>query len=118
MQDEPEELSWMVLPDRHPVLASNGAVGGYSAAVLGDQSNGRFDGIVVGIDRANARDPRLMLEVDLIARLDTLGIHTTLSSEEIAALPDYKKDEVWVASRKGRLDKMFESDGSSDWDKK
>ena len=116
--DEPEELSWMVLPDRHPVLASDGAIVGYAAAVLGDHSNGRFDGIVVGIDRSVARDPRLMLEVDQIDIMDSAGIHTTLTAPEIEALPEYSADAVWGASRKGRLDRSIERDGSSAWDRK
>jgi hypothetical protein len=39
-----EELSWMVLPDRHPVLAVDGSEAGYAASVLGDaQFRGTFD---------------------------------------------------------------------------
>lgn len=114
---EAEPLSWMVLPDRHPVLAKGGEVAGYALAALGDQSNGRFDGIVVGIDRKMERDPQLMLEVDHIDALDTHGIHTNLSVAEIEGLPEYAPDQLWKASRKGRLDRTFDQDGSSAWDR-
>lgn len=114
---EPDPLSWMVLPGRHPVLAKDGTEAGYAAAVLGDQENGRFDGVVVGIDRRAARDPRLMLEVDQIVELDTAGIHTSLTVAEIEALPTYTADSVWHASKKGRIDRAIETDGSSAWDR-
>lgn len=118
MSEEPEELSWMVLPERHPVLASDGTEAGYAASVMGDESNGRFDGVVVGIDRSLARDPRLMLEVDQITLLDTVGIHTSLTVEQIEGLPEYAPDQVWGVSRKGRIDRNIETDGSSAWDRK
>lgn len=37
---EAEPLSWMVLPDKHPVFANDGETAGYAIAALGDQANG------------------------------------------------------------------------------
>lgn len=118
--DAADPLSWLVLPDRHPVLSNGGEAVGYAASVLGDQSNGRFDGIVVGIDERFKVDDRLMLEVDQIDELLVDGVHTTLSAEEIRALPAYVKDENWTPSDKGRAGRAMDKlggDGSSGWDR-
>ena len=110
--------SWMVLPDRHPVLASDGEVVGYAVAVLGED-NGRFDGVVVGIDLRLAADPQLLLEVDNIVALGHEGIRTDLSADALRQLPEYMRDTVWHPSRKRRIARAFDdSDGSSAWDKK
>jgi hypothetical protein len=115
-----EPLSWMVVPDHHPVLDRDGQQAGYAASVVGDHNNGRFDGIVVGIDKSLARDPRLMLEPDQITELDTVGVHTTLTSDEIQGLPEYQPDQVWGASTKGKVGRIADKlggDGTSAWDR-
>jgi hypothetical protein len=115
-----DPLSWLVLPERHPVLASDGEVVGYAASVLGDQSSGRFDGIVVGIDERFKVDAKLLLEADQIEDLLTDGIHTKLTADEIRALPEYSPDEAWSPSDKGRVARAVDKlggDGSSGWDR-
>jgi hypothetical protein len=58
-----------------------------------------------------------MLEVDQIDDLDTAGIHTNLTAEEIEGLPPHSPDAVWHASKKGRVDRAIETDRSSAWDR-
>jgi hypothetical protein len=118
--DEPHPLSWMALPERHPVLSADGEAVGYGASALGDLRNGRFDGIVVGIE-ARGRDSRLMLEVAQIDELLSDGIHTNLTADEIRALPPFQRDRVWKPSRKGLLGRILDrlgGDGSSMWDRR
>ncbi len=117
---EPDPLSWMVLPERHPVLSRDGQAVGYAAAVLGDENNGRFDGIVVGIDERFTADDQLMLEADQIEDLNTDGVVTTLSAEEILGLPEYEADQSWRVSDKGRMGRTADrigGDRSSRWDR-
>ena len=119
--EAPQPIAWMVLPERHPVLSRDGEAVGYGAAALGDMGNGRFDGIVVGIDVPHARDPRLMLEVAQIDRLTTDGVHTNLGADEIRALPAFASDQAWSVSKKGILGRLLDGlggDGSSGWDRK
>ncbi len=116
----PEPLSWLVLPERHPVLSSDGEAIGYAASVLGDQSNGRFDGIVVGIHERFAVDDKLLLEADQIDDLLSDGIHTMLTADEIRALPEYEPDQTWTRSDKARAGRAMDKlggDGSSGWDR-
>lgn len=95
---EPDPLGWMAVPDQHPVLASDGTVGGYVAARLGDLNNGRFDGFVLGIDVPKQIDPRLMLEAEHVQDITVDAVHTDLTGAELAALPSYEPDRASSAA--------------------
>jgi hypothetical protein len=95
IENEPDPLGWMAVPDKHPVLASDGSQAGYVVTRLGDLQNGRFDGFVVGIDVPRQIDPRVHLEVDDVEEITTAAVTTNLTVEEIAALPNYEPDRAW-----------------------
>ena len=101
-EHEVDPLGWMAVPDHHPVLAADGAVGGYVAARLGDLSNGRFDGFVIGIDIPKQADPRLMLEAEHVEEITVESVHTNLTVAELAALPPYEPDRAWRPRLKRR----------------
>lgn len=99
---EPDPIAWNVVPDKHPVLDADGTAVAYVAARLGDQSNARFDGFVVGIDVPMQPDPRLHLEADLVDDITVEAVHTSLTAEAIRALPPYVPDQQWAPKLKPR----------------
>lgn len=115
------QIAWMVIPERHPVIGADETEIGYVAAVLGDHGNGRFDGVVMGIDVPLAKDPRLLVEVDQIVALNEKAIITNLSATDVKQLPTYEKQVVWQPGRQTkRVDKIKDKfqDGNSAWDRK
>lgn len=99
-----DRISWLAVTERLPVFGAAGGEIGYTAKVLGDTSNGRFDGIVLGVDERFKRDPELVIEVDQIEDLKEDGVYTILTDEDIATLKPYERQIAMSAKgKKGRL---------------
>jgi hypothetical protein len=85
--DEEQEVAWVAMPDKAPVMDEAGQEIGRAEGLLGDKEGDIFHGIVVKLSRGGHR---VEVRADRIPKITTQRVYTDLASEELEQLPEYR----------------------------
>jgi hypothetical protein len=100
--EEDQPIAWTAILADTPVYASDGGQVGVVNEVLGSQGEDIFHGIVV---RSPARQHNVAILADRVSRISRSRIDTSLTTQEIRALPVYKEEASYSLGMVGRLRK-------------
>jgi hypothetical protein len=87
---EPEaeqEVAWLAMPDKAPVMGESGEEIGRAEGLLGDKEDDIFHGIVV---KLAAGGRKVEVRAERIPKITTRRVYTDLAADELEQLPEYK----------------------------
>lgn len=85
--DEEQEVAWVAMPDKAPVMDESGQEIGRAEGLLGDKEGDIFHGIVVKLTRGGHR---VEVRADRIPKITTQRVYTDLAPDELEQLPEYR----------------------------
>lgn len=85
--DDEQEVAWVAMPDRAPVMDESGQAIGRAEGLLGDKEHDIFHGIVVKLSRGGHR---VEVRADRIPKITTERVYTDLAPDELEQLPEYR----------------------------
>ena len=97
--DGEEQVAWMMTPYHAPVLDRDGNSFGTTASLLGDEASDIFHGLAV---KPNSGHQLVEVEASRVVKITTTAVHTDLSAEAVAELPQYRQ-ERWYHLGEGGL---------------
>jgi hypothetical protein len=87
MDEEEQEIAWLAMPDKAPVMDQAGEEIGRAAGLLGDEGDDIFHGIVVKLARGGRK---VEVRAERIPKITTHRVYTDLASDELDQLPEYR----------------------------
>ena len=85
--DEEQEVAWLAMPEKAPVMDEAGQEIGRTEELLGDREDDIFHGIVVKLSRSGHR---VEVRADRIPKITTQRVYTDLAPDELEQLPEYR----------------------------
>jgi PRC-barrel domain len=85
--DEEQEVAWLAMPEKAPVMGESGEEIGRVEGLLGDKEDDIFHGIVV---KLAAGGRKVEVRADRIPKITTRRVYTDLAAEEFEQLPEYR----------------------------
>jgi len=85
--DKEQEVAWLAMPEKAPVMGESGAEIGRVEGLLGDKEDDIFHGIVL---KLAAGGRKVEVRADRIPKITTRRVYTDLAADELAQLPEYK----------------------------
>jgi hypothetical protein len=87
MDTEEQEIAWLAMPDKAPVMDQAGEEIGRAEGLLGDKEDDIFHGIVVKLARGGRK---VEVRADRIPKITTRRVYTDLAADELEQLPEYR----------------------------
>ncbi len=87
MDEDEEEIAWLAMPDKAPVIDQAGEEIGRAEGLLGDEGDDIFHGIVVKLARGGHK---VEVRADRIPKITTRRVYTDLAADELEQLPEYR----------------------------
>jgi hypothetical protein len=84
--EEEREIAWLAMPEKAPVVGQDGEEIGRAEAVLGDEGDDIFHGIVVKLARGGRK---VEVRAERILKITTRRVYTDLSADELDGLPEF-----------------------------
>jgi len=85
--EEEQEVAWLAMPDKAPVMGESGEEIGRAEGLLGDKEDDIFHGIVV---KLAAGGRKVEVRAERIPKITTRRVYTDLAADELEQLPEYK----------------------------
>jgi PRC-barrel domain len=85
--DEEQEVAWLAMPEKAPVMGESGEEIGRVEGLLGDKEDDIFHGIVV---KLAAGGRKVEVRADRIPKITTRRVYTDLAADEFEQLPEYR----------------------------
>ena len=85
--DDEQEVAWLAMPEKAPVMGEAGEEIGRAEGLLGDKEDDIFHGIVLKLARGGHK---VEVAADRIPKITTRRIYTDLTADELEQLPEYK----------------------------
>jgi len=87
MDEEEQEIAWVAMPEKAPVMDQAGEEIGRAEGLLGDKEDDIFHGIVVKLARTGHK---VEVRADRIPKITTRRVYTDLAADELEQLPEYR----------------------------
>jgi hypothetical protein len=87
MDEEEQEIAWLAMPDKAPVMDQAGEEIGRAEGLLGDKEDDIFHGIVLKLARGGRK---VEVRADRIPKITTRRVYTDLVADELEQLPEYR----------------------------
>ena len=87
MDEEEQEIAWVAMPEKAPVMDQAGEEIGRAEGLLGDKEDDIFHGIVVKLARSGHK---VEVRADRIPKITTRRVYTDLAADELEQLPEYR----------------------------
>jgi hypothetical protein len=87
MDEDEQEIAWLAMPDKAPVMDQAGEEIGRAEGLLGDEGDDIFHGIVVKLARSGHK---VEVRADRIPKITTRRVYTDLAADELEQLPEYR----------------------------
>ena len=87
MDEEEQEIAWVAMPEKAPVMDQAGEEIGRAEGLLGDKEDDIFHGIVVKLARTGRK---VEVRADRIPKITTRRVYTDLAADELEQLPEYR----------------------------
>ena len=85
--EDEQEVAWLAMPDKAPVMDEAGQEIGRTEGLLGDKEDDIFHGIVVKLSRSGHR---VEVRAERIPKITTRRVYTDLAPDELERLPEYR----------------------------
>jgi len=85
--DDEQEVAWLAMPEKAPVMGEAGEEIGRAEGLLGDKGDDIFHGIVL---KLAAGGRKVEVRADRIPKITTRRVYTDLAADELEQLPEYK----------------------------
>ncbi|HEV3096383.1 MAG TPA: hypothetical protein VG104_04485 [Candidatus Dormibacteraeota bacterium] len=85
--EEEQQVAWLAMPDKAPVMGESGEEIGRAEGLLGDKEDDIFHGIVV---KLAAGGRKVEVRAERIPKITTRRVYTDLAADELEQLPEYK----------------------------